>query len=50
MITQKDFDLTKLEAKLNAERENLEQKEMSVEPAEFWENLGNKWHKKIISL
>ena len=48
MLAQKDFDLTTLEAKLN-ENVDLEQKEMSVEPAEFWENLGNKWHKKIIS-
>ena len=48
MLTQKDFDLTTLEAKLN-ENVDLEQKEMSVEPAKFWENIGNKWQKKIIS-
>ena len=47
-LSQKDFNLTTLEAKLN-ENVNLEQKEMTVEPAEFWENLGNKWHKKIMS-
>jgi len=34
LLTQKDFDLTSLEAKLNA-NENLEQTEISIEPAEF---------------
>ena len=48
LLTQKDFDLTSLEAKLNA-NENLEQTEISIEPAEFWEKLGKKWRRIIMS-
>ena len=48
MLTQKEFDLTSLEAKLNA-NENLEQTEISIEPAEFWEKLGKKWRRIIMS-
>jgi predicted RND superfamily exporter protein/CRP-like cAMP-binding protein len=48
LLTQKDFDLTSLEAKLNA-NENLEQTEVSIEPAEFWEKLGKKWRRIIMS-
>ena len=48
LLTQKDFDLTSLEAKLNA-NENLEQTEISIEPAEFWEKLGKKWRSIIMS-
>jgi len=48
LLTQKDFDLTSLEAKLNA-NENIEQTEISIEPAEFWEKLGKKWRRIIMS-
>lgn len=48
LLTQKDFDLTSLEAKLNA-NENLEQTEISIEPTEFWEKLGKKWRRIIMS-
>ena len=48
LLTQKDFDLTSLEAKLNA-NENLEQTEVSIEPAEFWDKLGKKWRRIIMS-
>ena len=48
LLTQKEFDLTSLEAKLNA-NENLEQTEISIEPAEFWEKLGKKWRRIIMS-
>ena len=48
LLTQKEFDLTSLEAKLNA-NENLEQTELSIEPAEFWEKLGKKWRRIIMS-
>ena len=48
LLTQKEFDLTSLEAKLNA-NENLEQTEISIEPAEFWEKLGKKWRRLIMS-
>jgi len=48
LLTQKEFDLTSLEAKLNA-NENLEQTEVSIEPAEFWEKLGKKWRRIIMS-
>jgi len=47
-LTQKEFDLTSLEAKLNT-NENLEQTEISIEPAEFWEKLGKKWRRIIMS-
>jgi len=48
LLTQKEFDLTSLEAKLNA-NENLEQTEVSIEPAEFWDKLGKKWRRIIMS-
>ena len=46
LLTQKDFNLSSLEAKL-LEDEQLEQKEMSIDPKAGWENLGRKWHKKL---
>ena len=48
LLTQKDFDLTSLEAKLNA-NEDIEQTEISIEPVEFWEKLGKKWRRIIMS-
>ena len=48
LLTQKDFNLTSLEAKLNAD-EKLAEQESSTNPAELWENLGAKWRHKLQS-
>ena len=46
LLTQKDFNLTNLEAKLN-EDEKLTAQESSANPAELWESLGEKWRRKL---
>ena len=48
LLTQKDYDLTNLEAKLKA-NENIDQTEISITAQKFWENLGKNWHSKIKS-
>ncbi len=46
LLSQKDFNLSSLEAKL-LEDDKLEQKEMSIDPKSEWEKLGEKWHNKL---
>jgi len=46
LLVQKDFNLSSLEAKL-LEDDQLEQKEMSIDPKSEWEKLGRKWHFKL---
>ncbi len=46
LLTQKDFNLSSLEAKLNEDAE-VEQKEKSIDPKAEWEKLGKKWQVKL---
>jgi len=46
LLTQKDFNLSSLEAKLNNDKKLTEQ-EISKKPEDLWENLGAKWRHKL---
>ena len=46
LLVQKDFNLSSLEARL-LDDDQIEQKEMSIDPKSEWEKLGEKWHNKL---